>query len=158
MTNPKTYSTEEATRRLERYCAYQERCHKEVTQKLFEMRIKADERDEIIAYLIQNNFLNEGRFAQAFARGKFRTKKWGKSRIISELKFREISQYNIKLALKEIPDSDYYNEFDLLAQKRFDQLANEKDPQKKKRKFMDYLFYRGWESELVYGKLNELFS
>lgn len=158
MTPQKTYTPEEAKRRMERYCAYQERCHKEVRQKLFDMRLGPDDRDEIIAHLIQHNFLNETRFAQAFARGKFRTKKWGRGRIVNELKFREITEYNIRLALKEIPNSEYYTEFDALAEKRFAQLVNEKDPQRKKRKFIDYLFYRGWESEMVYSKLNELFG
>jgi regulatory protein len=103
----KTYTEEEALKRMERYCAYQERCHKEVRQKLFEMRLNPESCDQIISDLIQSNFLNESRFAMAFARGKFRAKKWGKRRIVNELKFREISHYNVQLALKEIPDSEY---------------------------------------------------
>ncbi len=156
MNTHKTYTVEEATKRLERYCAYQERCHKEVHQKLYEMRMIPLAVDEIVNHLIQNNFLNETRFAQAFARGKFRTKKWGRNRIINELKLREISKFNIQIALKEIPDSEYYKTFEELAEKRMEQLAPEKDLQKKRRKFADYLFYRGWESELVYGKVGEI--
>jgi len=143
---------------MERYCAYQERCHKEVREKLFEMRMGPESRDQIIADLIQSNFLNESRFATAFARGKFRTKKWGKRRIVNELKFREISHYNVKLALKEIPDSEYFETFDALAKKRFGQLASEKNLLRKKRKFRDYLVYRGWENELIYSKMNDLFK
>lgn len=143
---------------MERYCAYQERCHKEVRQKLFELRMGPEARDQIISDLIQTNFLNESRFATAFARGKFRTKKWGKRRIVNELKFREITKYNIQLALKEISDSDYHETFETLSMKRFLQLASEKDTYKKKRKFRDYLLYRGWENELIYCKMNELFK
>lgn len=157
MNHSKTYSEKEALQKLERYCAYQERCHKEVRQKLFDLKMNLDSRDRIISDLIQNNFLNESRFATAFARGKFRTKKWGKNRIINELKFRDISQYNIQLALKEIPNSEYFTTFEELSEKRFQQLATEKNLQRKKRKFLDYLLYRGWESHLIYEKMNDIF-
>lgn len=157
MNHSKTYSEKEALQKLERYCAYQERCHKEVRQKLFDLKMGPDSRDRIISDLIQNNFLNESRFATAFARGKFRTKKWGKNRIINELKFRDISQYNIQLALKEIPNSEYFTTFEELSEKRFQQLATEKNLQRKKRKFLDYLLYRGWESHLIYEKMNDIF-
>ncbi len=156
METHKTYTVDEAKNRMERYCAYQERCHKEVHQKLYEMRIIPEAVDQIIDHLLRHNFLNETRFAQAFARGKFRTKKWGRSRIVNELKFRDISRYNIKIALKEIPDAEYHATFDALAEKRLQQLASEKNLQKKRKKFADYLFYRGWEPELVYGKINEI--
>jgi len=152
----KSYTVDEATKRMERYCAYQERCHKEVHQKLYEMRMIPIVMDQIIDHLLRHNFLNETRFAQAFARGKFRAKKWGRNRIVNELKQREISKYNIQIALKEIPDSEYYKIFEALAEKRLQQLASEKNLQKKRKKFADYLFYRGWESELVYGKVNEI--
>lgn len=156
MNSQKAYTVDEATKRMERYCSYQERCHKEVNQKLYEMRMIPVAVDQIIDHLLRNNFLNETRFAQAFARGKFRTKKWGRNRIVNELKLREISKYNIQIALKEIPDSEYYKTFEALAEKRLQQLVSEKNLQKKRKKFADYLFYRGWESELVYGKVNEI--
>jgi len=152
----KTYTVDEAKSKLEHYCAYQERCHKEVQQKLYEMRMIPEAIDDIIHHLLQHNFLNESRFAQAFARGKFRSKKWGKQRIVRELKSRQISQYNIKLALKEIPEDEYLATFDNLAEKRLLQLEKESDFQKKRKKFADYLFYRGWESELVWEKVREL--
>lgn len=157
MNNFKTHSEEEALKKLERYCAYQERCHKEVRQKLFDLGMNSDSSDKIIADLIQNNFLNETRFATAFARGKFRTKKWGKNRIVNELKFREISAFNINLALEEISDEAYNQTFENLSEKRFNQLSTEKNIQSKKRKFRDYLLYRGWESHLIYEKMNDLF-
>ena len=152
----KTYTVEEATSKLEGYCAYQERCHKEVNQKLREMRMIPKAIDVIILHLLQHNFLNETRFSQAFARGKFNHKKWGKQRIVRELKFRDISKFNIDLGLKEISEEDYVNTFNELAQKRFLQLNSEKNLQKKRKKFVDYLLYRGWESFLVYDKVREL--
>ena len=112
--------------------------------------------DQIIFHLLQHNFLNETRFAQAFARGKFRTKKWGKIRIVRELKFREISQYNTTLALKEISEGDYFQTLDELSEKRMLQLGTEKNIQKKRKKFVDYLLYRGWEANLVYDKARDL--
>lgn len=145
----------EATKKLEHYCAYQERCHKEVVSRLKEMRMIPQAIDQIVAHLIQENYLNEERFARAFARGKFRVKKWGRNRIVSELKQRAISKYNIKAALSEIEGNEYLKTFDELANKRIKEIK-EKHPQKRKKKLVDYLLYRGWESNLVYAKSYEL--
>ena len=152
----KTYSLEEAQAKLESYCAYQERCHQEVEQKLRAMNMIPEAQEIIIMHLLQHDFLNESRFAQTYARGKFNHKKWGKQRIVRELKFRNISEYNIKLALKEITERDYLITLDALAQKRFLQLASETNKQKKRKKLADYLLYRGWESHLVWEKVKEL--
>lgn len=156
MDSPKTYTITEAIKKLEKYCAFQERCHKEVRQKLFDLKIYYEDQDHVINHLLENNYLNETRFAQAYARGKFNIKKWGKIRIIRELKLRDISKFNIKIALREIPESEYFKTFDSLIEKRLMQLASEKNIPKKKKKLADYLFYRGWESELVYEKIDEL--
>lgn len=110
--------------------------------------------DKIMVHLIDHNFLNEERFAKAFVRGKFRIKKWGKNRLVRELKFKDISKYAIDAALKEINDDDYFETLDELTQKRIAQV-NEKNIYKKKKKVADYLLYRGWESNLVYEKINE---
>ena len=151
----KSYSVEEAKRALEKYCAYQERCHKEVEQKLYDLNMIPEAREVIIVHLIEHNFLNEERFAKSYAGGKFRIKKWGKERITRELKFRNISAYNIKSALKEINEDDYSNTFNLLAEKRLSTIK-ETNPYKRKKKLANYLLYRGWESNLVYKKINEL--
>ncbi|MDO1502341.1 regulatory protein RecX [Winogradskyella maritima] len=151
----KTYSVDEATKKLESYCAYQERCHKEVTDKLKQMRMIPEAIDQIVVHLINHNFLNELRFAKAFVRGKFRIKKWGKNRLTRELKFRDISAYAIKEALKEINEDDYVETLHELTLKRINQVK-EKNVYKKKKKVADYLLYRGWESHLVYEKLSEL--
>jgi regulatory protein len=151
----KAYTLEEATRKLERYCAYQERCHFEISGKLVNMRMIPEARSLIIAHLINNDFLNEERFARSFVKGKFRQKKWGKKRIVRELEQRQISRLNIRAALEEIKDSQYENEFHELAVKRLGQIR-ETHPQKRRRKLADYLLYRGWEPDLVYDKVREL--
>ncbi|GIJ94290.1 regulatory protein RecX [Capnocytophaga stomatis] len=157
MDTVKTYTVEEAKRKLEAFCAYQERYHKEVIDKLQKMRMIPIAIDEIVVHLIQNNFLNEERFAKSFARGKFRYKKWGRIRIQRELKHRGLSAYIIQSALKEIDDEEYISVFDALAEKKQTEIK-EKNTYKAKRKLADYLLYRGWESDLVYDKINELYD
>ncbi|WP_299766971.1 regulatory protein RecX [uncultured Dokdonia sp.] len=152
----KTYTVEEAKRSLERYCAYQDRCHQEVRKKLLEMRMIPDAIDVVVGHLIEHEFLNEERFAKAFVRGKFNHKSWGKQRIIRELKQRKLSEYTIKTGLLEISDEDYEKVFDTLSRKRIQQLSSEKEKYKKRKKLADYLLYRGWEGNLVYEKVREL--
>ncbi|MEM9078693.1 MAG: regulatory protein RecX [Bacteroidota bacterium] len=149
------FSVQDAKKRMEQYCAYQERCHKEVEKKLKDMRMIPEAIDSIMGHLIQENYLNEERFARSFARGKFNIKKWGKNRIKNELKQRDISRFNIQLALKEINEQDYYTTLDELAKKRLSQLS-EPNKTKRRKKISDYLLYRGWESHLVYEKVMEL--
>jgi regulatory protein len=120
------------------------------------MRMIPEAIDQIIHHLLQHNFLNETRFSQAFARGKFRVKKWGKNRIVSELKFREISKYNISIALQEITEAAYRKTFHKLAEKRMSQITSEENLQKKRKKLATYLLYRGWETNLVWEKVMEL--
>ena len=151
----KHFSVQDATKKMEHYCAYQERCHKEVIEKLRNMKMIPEAIDQIVGHLIQENYLNEERFAKSFARGKFNIKKWGKNRIVRELQLRDISAFNIKSALKEIDHEAYLEAFDELAQKRLDAIK-ESNPLKQKKKLADYLLYRGWESHLVYEKINAL--
>ncbi len=149
------YTIKTAIPKIEHYCAYQERCHEEVYQKLRTMKMDADEIDTIIVHLIASNFLNESRFACSFARGKHRIKFWGKIRIVNELKFRKISQYNINLALKEITEEEYNATFHTLAERNWESIR-EINPLKKRKKFCDYLLRKGFESNLVYEKAKEL--
>ena len=109
----------------------------------------------IITKLLGENYLNETRFSQSFARGKFRIKKWGKVRIIRELKARRISDYNIKKGLREISDEDYNETFYTLFEKR--KASVDHYPlYERKRKILDYMVYRGWEKEKIYASLNDL--
>ena len=151
----KTYSIEEAQSKLENYCAYQERCHKEVVEKLRGMNMIPQVIDLIIVHLIDQNFLNEERFACSFARGKHRIKHWGKIRIVNELKFRKISQYNITTALKEITAEEYNTTFHTLADRQWE---NSREPNgiKKRKKFCDFLLRKGFESNLIYEKVKDL--
>lgn len=149
--NKKVYQLDEARLKMERYCVYQERCHQEVEMKLREMQLIPQAVEKIMLHLLENDFINETRFAKAYARGKFSIKKWGKNRIVNELKMRKISAYNITQALKEIDDSIYIKTLDELAEKRLNQIT-EKNKYKKRKKLADYLLYRGWESDLVYEK------
>lgn len=145
----------EATKKIEHYCAYQERCHHEVVQKLKSFGMIPEAIEHIVTHLIKHNYLNEERFAKSFARGKFRTKKWGRNRIVNELKSRKISRFNIQSALNEISEEDYVQTLDALVRKRSTEIK-ETHPQKRKKKLADYLLYRGWESHLVYEKITEL--
>lgn len=155
--NSQTFSLLELKQKAERFCAYQERCHKEVVQKLYDLNAKKDEIDEIIVYLIDSNFLNEERFARSFARGKHNIKKYGKVRITNELKIRNISDYNIKKALEEISDETYQKTFSELSEKAWYSIT-EKNLLKKKKKFCDYLLRKGYESDLVYEVWKDLSS
>jgi regulatory protein len=149
------YSVAEITRKLEFYCSYQERCHQEVVSKLYELKMTSDEIDVVVVHLIQNNFLNEERFACAFARGKHRIKFWGKIRIVNELKFRNISTYNINKALKEFTEGEYLETFEKLAEHHWETMR-ESNAVKKKKKFCDFLLRKGFESNLVYEKMKRL--
>jgi regulatory protein len=153
MTN--ALSITEAKQKIEYFCSYQERCHDEVISKLFSYKLIENERNEIISHLIENNFLNEERFACSFARGKHRIKTWGKIRIVIELKFRHISSRNITTALKEISEEEYQETFEKLSIRIWDNIR-ERDIQKKRKKFCDYLLRKGWESNLVYEKVKSL--
>ncbi len=150
-----TYTVEEALKKLENYCAYQERCHQEVQQKLKDMRMIPEAIDTIIVSLITNNYLNETRFAETYVRGKFRIKKWGKQRLKRELKRKGISSTNIRLALNSLNEEEYLKTFHDLANKKVSSIK-EPNPFKKKKKLADYLLYRGWESHLVYEKIKQL--
>ncbi|RPD97770.1 RecX family transcriptional regulator [Aureibaculum marinum] len=157
MKNKKFYTLEEAKRKFESYCVYQERCHAEIESKLYEMYLSSKEKEEVILHLLEHDFLNEERFSKSYARGKFYIKKWGKDRIVRELKHRKITSYNITKALLEIDEDEYLATFNELAEKKNAQLT-ETDIQKRRKKLIDYLRYRGWESHLVYDKVLELTS
>ena len=115
----------------------------------------ASEIDQVVVHLIQNNFLNEERFACSFARGKHNIKHWGKIRIVNELKFRNISKYNIDKALQEIPLDVYLANFHTLAERQWESIR-EPNLNKKKKKFCDYLLRKGFESNLVFEKLKDV--
>ena len=155
MKSQKSYTVQEATKFLEHFCAYQERCHKEVEKKLRELNMIQEAKDHIILHLMNHGFLNEERFSKAFARGKFSIKKWGKIKITNELKFKDISAYNIKTALKEIDSVEYYQTLLSLAEKKLP-LIKENNSYKKNTKLTNYLASKGFEFELIFKVINEI--
>ncbi|MFT5971056.1 MAG: regulatory protein [Flavobacteriales bacterium] len=147
------YDINEARIRVHNYCAYQERCQKEVREKLISWGMIELVVDTLMVELIQGNFLNEERFSIAFARGKFRFKHWGKYKIKQELWRRDISEYCINKAMLEIDGLGYKDEIKLLADKYLSK-QKESHPYLLKRKTANYLIRKGFESALVWDVLN----
>lgn len=151
----KWLSKTEALAKLQAYCAYQDRCHKEVRSKLLDLGIYGDDLEEIIADLIEENFLNEERFARSFARGKFRIKQWGKIRIKRELKQRDISDYCIRKAMEEIEEEDYQKTLESILLKKNARL-NAPNLYTRKAKLAKYAMSRGFEHNLIWEILNRI--
>jgi regulatory protein len=146
---PKKYwSLEEASGKLETYCAYQERSQWEVRRKLYEKGIKGDTAEELICDMIGADFLNEERYARSFARGRFRMKHWGRTRIIRELQLRQVSAACIRAGLSEIDPEEYYDTLLTRAEKKWEKTL-EKDLFKKRYKVVSYLMAKGFEQDLV---------
>ena len=151
----KYLTKEQALQKLRHYCSYQERSHYEVIQKLWELSIKKLEHDEIIATLIDEDYLNEERFAIQYAGGKFRMKDWGKKKILYGLREKKVSDYSIKKALAAIDEEDYLKTLNKLAQEKYNSLKGEQYLERKK-KTIDYLMQKGYEYELVNKVLSYL--
>lgn len=148
----KKLSPTEALQKAAHYCAYQERCHDEVKNRLADWGVFGLTADEIMLKLIEQNYLNEERFAKAYAGGKFRIKGWGRLRIIKELKVRHISEYCIKQGLKEINEIEYFN---LLKDNCLKKYKTQKDKSipVKRSKTAAYMIGRGYEPDLVWDVL-----
>src|SRR5215207_2176767 len=121
----KFLTKEQALQKLRQYCAYQERSHYDVQQKLWDLGVRRAEHDDIIAVLIEEDYLNEERFAIQFAGGKFRMNDWGRKKIQYELKEKRVSDYNIKKAIKEIDQEAYQKTLQELVEKRMELLKDE---------------------------------
>lgn len=139
------------------FCAYRDRSQKEVEDKLIEMRMIPEAREQIVIKLMTEGFLNEERFARSFVRGKFRIKKWGRLRIKMELKKKEISSPIITLALTEIDQKKYLQTLIDLAEKKF-VLLKEPNPFKKKKKLYDFLSSKGFESNLILEVIEDIIA
>ena len=149
------FTIKEIEFKLKQYCSYQDRCHNEVENKLSKFNLISQAKDQILFNLINEDYLNETRFCKSFVRGKFKIKNWGKRRIIQELKSRKISEFNIKKGLSEINEFDYQEKFENLFNKKLSSLENLNSIDKKK-KIFSYLQYRGWETNLIYEKINQI--
>jgi len=138
-----------ALQKAKHYCAYQERCHSEVRDKLYSFKLHKNEVEQLLTQLIEEDFLNEERFAIAYAGGHFRTKQWGKEKIKYALKQKQLSDYCIRKALTAIAASDYSKTFFNVADKKLATLKSEKNIFIKKRKIKDYLQQKGFEIKLI---------
>lgn len=137
-----------ALAKAEHYCAYQERAQQEVRDKLYEWGLWSDSVENIIGELIGANFLNEERFAKAYAKGKFNQNRWGKNKIKQGLKFKKVPDVLIKKALSGIPVDDYLQSLEAILAKKARTL-NEKDPLKRRFKLQQYALSRGFELDLI---------
>lgn len=154
-TPKKRYSSEEAFLRISRYCAYQERSHKEVRTKLFSYGLYPSEVEQTISRLITDGFLNEERFAKAFAGGKFRMQKWGRAKIIRALETHGVSDRCIQRGLKEIEMPAYSKTLRSLLAKKLKSL---KEPNlfKARQKTAQFAIGKGYEPDLVWEFLREM--
>lgn len=150
-------SDREALNKIFRYCAYQERSHFEVRSKLFEYQLQSNRVDEILSYLITEGFLNEERYAKAFAGGKFRMMKWGKLKIQRELESGGVSPRNIAKGLAEINTADYTRTLLSLVKKKSNQVTDE-NLYKKKNKIARFVIGKGYEPELVWEIVNDFIA
>ncbi|MFA6261356.1 MAG: regulatory protein RecX [Bacteroidia bacterium] len=152
---PSSLTPAQALIKAAHYCAYQERCHAEVLEKLSQWGIYGQDADLLVLNLIEQGYLNEERFAKAFAGGKFRTKQWGRLRIARELKMRQVSEYCIRQALAEIDEEDYKAGMHKLIRQKL-VLIKEKNPLVKKSKTATYLIGKGYEPDQVWNVLRSM--
>lgn len=141
-----------------RYCNYQERCHKDVKNKLYELGANTSEVNQLMAEVIEAGLLNEERYARAFARGKFRIKQWGKVKIVQHLKADQVSEYCIRKALQEIDGDEYYAVLQKLAAKKLRELKPERNSLVNKVKLFRFLAQRGFETDLINDVVREIMN
>ncbi len=156
MLQRKIIGVEQAMQKLRHYCAYQERSHFEVREKLYSLGLRKQDVELCIATLIEEDYLNESRFAIAFAGGKFRVNKWGKVKIRQAMKEKRVSEYCINQALAEIPSDAYQSTMEKLTEKKWRSLKTESNIFLRLRKTRDYMLQKGYESQLVAIQLNSL--
>jgi regulatory protein len=155
MVKRKKLTAEQALQRAKLYCAYQERCHAETKQKLYSFGLFKNDVDGILSNLIEEDYLNEERFAAAFARGKFRMKHWGRMKIMYELRQKNVSDYCIKKAVKQIEEDEYLKVLEKLKEEKFAELANEESDLIRRKKVTDYLMQKGYERNLIFSIIKE---
>lgn len=144
---------EQALQKLRHYCAYQERCHQEAKDKLYGYGLTTPEVEQALSTLIEEQYLNEERFAKAFAGGKFRMKQWGRIKIKYALKQKQVSPYCIQVAMKEIDPDEYETLLERLLDQKWNELKSEKNIFNRMRKAQDFLVQRGFETDLIRSAL-----
>ena len=140
--------------KMRSYCMYQERCIQEVKKKLTRLQVVPKTKSKIINHLIDDDYLNEVRFTKSFIQGKLRIKKWGRIKLNYELKIRGVKKFIIDEEINKISKEDYYDYFNEFSNNKIKTLKGSKE--QKKRSFINYFKYRGWENNLIYEKLDEI--
>lgn len=151
----KPLTFEQAKQKALRYCAYQERSHQEVKNKLYELGLYASQVDELLAYLITEGFLNEERYAKLFAGGKFRMKQWGRIKIVHALESKGLSPACIRIGLKEIDEADYGQTLEKVLTSKIDEVSGD-NAFVVRDKVSKYAIQKGFEPDLVWQKLKKL--
>ncbi|KFF18055.1 regulatory protein RecX [Chryseobacterium sp. JM1] len=144
----KSFTFDEIKLKLVNYCVYQDRCHAEVEQKMREFLLIEEAKDEIILYLLKENYLNEERFTRSYIRGKFYIKHWGRNKIKMHLKQKQISEKLINSCFDEIHEEDY----EKMIRKIFEDYSSKQkglQEYQKKSKTIKYLMSRGFEYEKI---------
>ncbi|TYP96658.1 regulatory protein [Sphingobacterium allocomposti] len=150
----KTLTPQQAKLKAESYCAYQERAQQEVRDKLYEWGLHHDEVENIMTQLIVDNYLNEERFAKAFALGKFRMKGWGKIKIKQHLKAKRVSPPLIKIALEEIDLDEYEEKLKEIIKKKTNKRTTNLSLTEKA-KLIRYLQSKGYENEIIFNIISK---
>ncbi|MGH2624299.1 MAG: regulatory protein RecX [Sphingobacterium sp.] len=151
---PKVYTALQAQLKAESFCAYQERAQQEVRDKLYQWGLHQEDVENVISNLIENNFINEERFAKSYVLGKFRIKGWGKVKISQHLKSKQISKPLIRIALAEIDLDDYSNKINDPIQKKINKNISDLTFLEKS-KLIRFLQSRGYELDLIYEHINQ---
>jgi len=155
MYSKQSFTPEQAYQKIKQFCAYQERCHREVTEKLYSFGLYKKDVEILLSRLIEENYLNEERFAIAFAGGKFRMKQWGRVKIKYELKQKGVSSFCVTLALKEIDEETYLETLKSLATKKWENLKGEQYLNRQA-KTTTYLMQKGFEHNLIAEAIEEI--
>jgi regulatory protein len=157
MTFRKTYTPQQAYPKIKHYCSYQERSHAEVKEKLYGFGLRKTEVEELISKLIEENYLNEERFSESFARGHFRMKQWGKVKIKYELKQKQVSEYNIQRALSSIEEEEYLKTLKKLAETKWKSIKTPGvNVYTRLAKTTSYLMQKGYEPVYIKRILTEI--
>jgi len=148
------FTPQQALPKAKNYCAYQQRCHNEVKDKLYSFGLNKTEVEQIISTLIEDDYLNEQRFAVMYASGHFRIKNWGRVKIKYELKKKQVSEYCIKKALAAIDEEDYAKTLQKLFEQKLKTLKSEKNQFIKNKKLQNHLMQKGFETDLIRELVN----
>jgi regulatory protein len=141
-------------KKLEQYCAYQERCASDIIAKLKYWKVNETHFDSLISKLKEENFLDEERFAKAYARGQFRTNKWGKRKIFFELNHKNIPDAIIQAGLVEIDDEEYRQVLKDLILKKNAEIKNKKSLIIR-RNIINFAQGKGFELDLILDIMKE---